>query len=62
MTPSQRLDSPLSIFDSEFCAWCVAVILLWRTDPFLELEFPSIVHFFDFANEATDDLIRSVQI
>jgi hypothetical protein len=58
--PSQRLDSPfISIFDEEFGLWCELVILLWRCDPHLSEEFVSIIHFFDFANEVSEGLIRS---
>jgi hypothetical protein len=57
--PSDRLDSPLSIFDSEFCEWCQLVLLLWRCDPQLSEEFVSIIAFFDFANDVSEQLIRS---
>jgi hypothetical protein len=57
--PSDRLDFSLNLFDYEFGRWCELVILLWRADPNLSLEFSSIIEFFDFVNEATDKLIES---
>jgi hypothetical protein len=56
---SDRLGTHAALRDPEFLSWCSAALDLWRNDPPLQLEFFSIVDFFDWSFEVAEDLIRS---
>jgi hypothetical protein len=60
--PSDLLDTSAAR-EPVFMAWCVAVIETWReSGPHgVEREFISLVHYFDWAFEVSERLIRSAE-
>lgn len=58
---SDRLGTREAFNDPEFLASCSAAILLWKEDPAIQLEFFSIVDFFDWSFEVAEQLIRSAE-
>jgi hypothetical protein len=56
---SDRLADRASLADPEFLAWCETAIFIWRRDPAVQLEFISVVDFFDWAFDVSECLIRS---
>jgi hypothetical protein len=56
---SDRLGTREAFNDPEFLASCAAAIALWKEDPAIQLEFVSIVDFFDWLHAVAEDLIES---
>ena len=57
--PSDLLGTLLAERDVEFQMWAVAVLQIWNADAALRLEVENVVSFFDYAFEASEQLIRS---
>jgi hypothetical protein len=59
--PSDYLGTPVAKCDPEFLRWCSAMIDVWKEDPAIELEWMSLIDFFDAAFANSEMLIRSAE-